>query len=274
MITLVHLSDLHFGRDVDLEQIRVLETLVPEVAPAAVVITGDLTQRARHGELQRAVAFVEALGRTAPTMVIPGNHDVEWWKSPFGIAGERPKYWKYRRYFGDDLAPSLDLPGLSIASVVSSHGVAFGSMTLNLNDMAVKGHVPASEIARGRAHFAARPPGTVKCVALHHNVLRGAISRRMGLARPEAAAHRIAALGADLILCGHDHQEGTGQIASTAVVSTAGTHCSRVRGGRPSAFNVVSIDDRAITVQHVRWDRPSSQFVPADQARFARTPAA
>jgi 3',5'-cyclic AMP phosphodiesterase CpdA len=273
VVRLVHLSDLHFGRDVDLEQVRVLETLVPELVPAAIVVSGDLTQRARHGEFQRAVAFVEALDRTAPTLTVPGNHDVEWWRSPFGIRGERPKYAKYRRYFGENLTPALSLPGVCIATMLSSYGVAFASMTSNLNDLAVKGHLPAGELARVRELFDRESPDTIRCVALHHNVLRGAISGRMGLARPERAATRLVELEIDLILCGHDHQEGTGQVGQAVVVSTAGTHTSRSRGNRPSAFNLIQIDERVITVQHLRWDRPTARFVPSDQARFVRARA-
>jgi 3',5'-cyclic AMP phosphodiesterase CpdA len=269
VITLVHLSDLHFGRDVDLEQIRALEPTIADLAPTAIVITGDLSQRGRHGELQRALVFVETVDRTAPTLTLPGNHDVEWWRSPFGVRGREVLYRKYRRYFGDNVAPSLELPGLCVGAVLTSHGAAFGSMTPNLNDTAVKGHLPAAEVARVATLFEAQPPGTVRCVALHHNVIRGRISRRMGLARPEAAARALAGLGGDLILCGHDHQEGASQIGST-VVSTAGTHTSRTRGGRPSAFNLIEVAERVITIQHLRWDRPAARFVPSDQARFVR----
>ncbi len=271
MLRLVHLSDLHFGRDVDLEQVRVLEARLPELGPQAIVISGDLTQRARHGEFQRAVAFVETLDRSAPTLTVPGNHDVEWWRSPFGILGERPKYEKYRKYFGENLTPSLELPGVCIATMLSSYGVAFGSMTTNLNDMAVRGHLPSSEVGRVKRLFDALSPDTIRCVALHHNVLRGAISGRLGLAHSETAARGLAGLSVDLILCGHDHQEGTGQVGQSVVVSTAGTHTSRSRGNRPSAFNLIEVDDRVITVQHIRWDRPSAQFVPSDQARFVRS---
>ena len=66
-VTLAHLSDLHFGRDVDLNQIEALEAFIPALQPDAIVISGDLSQRARHGELQRALAFVKTLRRAAPT---------------------------------------------------------------------------------------------------------------------------------------------------------------------------------------------------------------
>ncbi|HLB54178.1 MAG TPA: metallophosphoesterase, partial [Gemmatimonadales bacterium] len=270
-VTLAHLSDLHFGRDVDLTQVEALETLIPALAPDAIVIAGDLTQRARHGELQRGLAFAQTLGRVAPTLVIPGNHDVEWWRSPFGILGRARRYRKYRRYFGDDLSPRLEIPGAVIASALTSHGVAFGSMTWNLNDLAVKGHLPASEAARVARYFQAAPPGLARIVVVHHNVLRGAISRRMGMARWGTAQQRLRATGADLILCGHDHQEGAGQVDGTVVVATTSAHTrGRIRGGRPSAFNVVTIDQDSIGVQHLRWEREGRRFVPSDLARFGR----
>ena len=66
--SILHLSDLHFGGRADLRQAVALEGLVPELAPTAVVISGDVSQRARHGEFQRALAFVDACRRAAPTV--------------------------------------------------------------------------------------------------------------------------------------------------------------------------------------------------------------
>ena len=272
-VTLAHVSDLHFGRDADLEQVEALEEMVPSLRPDAIVISGDLTQRARHGEFQRALAFARTLGRGAPTLVLPGNHDVQWWASPFGILGTERKYTKFRRYFGPELSPRLAIPGAVIAGALTSHGVAVGSLTWNLNNLAVMGHLPAAEILKATRYFQAAPPGAVRVLAVHHNVLPGAISRRMGLARWDRAQQRLRASGADLILCGHDHQEGAGQIDGTVVVSTAGTHTGRTRGKRASAFNLVSVTQDSIDIQHMRWDRSQHGFLPADLARFGRLKA-
>jgi 3',5'-cyclic AMP phosphodiesterase CpdA len=273
-VTLAQLSDIHFGRDVDLEQVAVLERLIADLNPDAVVLAGDLTQRARHGELQRALVFAQTLQRIAPVLVIPGNHDVEWWRSPLGILGSNRLYRKYRLYFGDDLAPRLELPGVVIGSALTSHGLSFASMTWNLNDLCVKGHLPRGEAARLTRYFQAAPPETARVVVMHHNVLPGAISHRMGLARWKTAQRRLRATGADLILCGHDHQEAVGQIDGVVVVSTSSAHTQpqahRVRGGRPSAFNLITIDETSIAIQHLRWDAANRQFVPSDQARFGR----
>lgn len=270
-VTLAHLSDIHFGRDVDLEQVAVLERLIADLRPDAVVLAGDLTQRARHGELQRALVFAQTLEKTAPVLVIPGNHDVEWWRSPFGLLGRDPRYRKYRMYFGDDLSPRLELPGVVIGSALTSHGLSLASMTWNLNDLVVKGHLPKSEAGRLTRYFHTAPPQAARVVVMHHNVLRGAISRRMGLARWKSAQRMLRQTGADLVLCGHDHQEGTGQLDGVVVVATSSGHVKgRIRGHRPAAFNLIGIDDTSIAIQHLRWDAGNRHFVPSDHARFGR----
>jgi 3',5'-cyclic AMP phosphodiesterase CpdA len=270
-VSLVHLSDLHFGGHADLVQVEALEALVPTLGANAIVVSGDLTQRARHGELQRALVFVQRLREHSPTLVIPGNHDIEWWKSPLGLRGTRVKYRKYLQYFGD-LRPVLEIPGAIIVGALSSYGVAVGSLTWNLRDVAVKGHLPRSETNRVRALFARAPAEAARVLVIHHNILPGALSRRMGLAWWRSAQRRLVQTGVDLVLCGHDHQEGAGQVDSVAV-STAGTHSFRSRRGRPSVFNVVRIEPFVVHVQHYRWEAAERRFQESDRFSFARRAA-
>jgi 3',5'-cyclic AMP phosphodiesterase CpdA len=270
-VPVVHLGDLHFGRDAELEQIEALEELIPTLNPGVIAVSGDLTQRARHGEFQRALAFIKTLGKTAPVLVVPGNHDVEWWTSPFGILGRDRLLWKYRRYFGNDLAPVLFLPGIVVAGALTAHGVALGSMTWNLNDMAVKGHLASAEADRVRKVFATAPADAAKYLVMHHNVLPGKISRRMGLAHWKRSQRQIVESGADVVLCGHDHQEGAEQLDGRVVVSTASTHTGRTRGRRAAAFNVVRVEPQATEVRHLCWENGSHRFVPASVERFARS---
>lgn len=269
-IRILHLSDVHFGVDAQLDQLEQIEEFVPSLGLTAIAVSGDLTQRARHGEFQAAHALIRRLGRVAPALVVPGNHDVQWWASPFHIFGTRRLFTKYRRWFGENLTPVLELPGLVMAGALSAHGVALGSLTWNLRDLAVKGHLPASETERVAAIFALAPADAARVLVLHHNVLPGKISRRMGLARPDAAQRRLVATGADIVLCGHDHQESAGQVSGSLAISTSSTHTSRTRGRRPSVFNVVRIAPRAVEVHHYAWNAESASFAPSETSTFPR----
>ena len=268
-VSLVHLSDLHFGGLADLPQIEALETFVPTLPAQAIVVSGDLTQRARHGEFQRARVFVQRMGAHAPTLAIPGNHDIEWWMSPFGIRGQRVKYAKYLQYF-PELTPVLEIPGAVIAGALSSYGVAMGSLTWSLRDMAVKGHLPRSETSRVQRVFARAPADAARVLVIHHNILPGALSRRMGLAGWRSAQRRLIATGVDVVFCGHDHQEGAGQVEGGPTISTCGTPSLRSRGGRPSVFNLVQIESSVVHVQHYRWEAAERRFVQSDRFSFAR----
>ena len=92
----------------------------------------------------------------------------------------------------------------------------------------------------------------------------------MGLANWRSAYRRLLTTGADVILCGHDHHEGAGQIEGKLAVSTSGTHSFRTRGGRPSVFNLVKIDDQAVHIQHFRWENTGRRFLTSDVNSFAR----
>jgi 3',5'-cyclic AMP phosphodiesterase CpdA len=269
-VQLLHVSDLHCGGLVDIEQVEALEKMIPDLRPDAVIVSGDVSQRARHGEFQRARAFVRAAAETAPVRVIPGNHDVAWWARPLIPFAKEPLYEKYATYFGNDLTPTLALPGAVIASVLTAHGVGWGSLTWRLRDLAVKGHLPKREAERVRRVFAAAPMDQARVLVVHHNLLRGEISHRIGLARWRQAQRRILATGVDVVLCGHDHQEGAELLGGRVVVSTAGTLCRRSRGGRPSSFNFVTIEPTATQITFFRWDGERARFRASDTYAFAR----
>jgi 3',5'-cyclic AMP phosphodiesterase CpdA len=268
-VTLVHVSDLHLGRDANLAQLAAVERQVPALAPTAIIVSGDLTQRARHGEFVAARRWLDRLAATAPLLAVPGNHDVQWFESPFWILGRERMYVKYRHWINADLTPTLRVPGAVIASALTSHGVCFPSMTPNLNDMAVKGHLPLHEVERVARVFEAVAPGDARVVVLHQNVLRGKISQRMGLSRWKTAQERLAALKPDVILCGHDHEEQAELLGERVVVSTASTLTHRTRGHQPQVFNVVRIGAEAIEVEFWRW--AGAAFVAAETATFGRS---
>ena len=101
MRTLVHLSDLHFGRT-DPALIEPLLASIAAIAPDLVVVSGDLTQRARAAQFAEARAFLDRIAQ--PRIVVPGNHDVPLYRvwerflSPLG---------KYKKHIGSDLEPTF-----------------------------------------------------------------------------------------------------------------------------------------------------------------------
>jgi 3',5'-cyclic AMP phosphodiesterase CpdA len=270
-VQIAHIGDMHFGGLAEIAVVEALERMLPDLRPDAIVIGGDLSQRARHGEFQRGRAFVNLAREIAPVLVIPGNHDVQWWWRPFIPFGKDAVYEKYRSYFGTDLTPTLTIPGGAvIASALTAHGIAWGSLTTRVPDIAVKGHLPKREMQRVQTVFAGAEPGLPRVLVVHHNVLRGEISQRMGLARWRAAQRRIVEAGTDVVLCGHDHQEGAEMLDGRVVVSTAGTLSTRARGELPVSFNFVTIDPAAVQVTFFRWEAAKQRFQPSDTAAFAR----
>ena len=73
MQKIVHISDLHFGTEVN-EIVSHLMDAINNFKPDAVVVSGDLTQRAKKKEYHKAKNFLKKLD--CPTVVIPGNHDI------------------------------------------------------------------------------------------------------------------------------------------------------------------------------------------------------
>jgi 3',5'-cyclic AMP phosphodiesterase CpdA len=162
----------------------------------------------------------------------------------------------------------LEVPGAVIVGTVSAHGLAPYSVTWKPRDLTVKGHLPTGEVERARLVFARADAAACRVIVLHHNVLKGQISNRWGLARPLEAQRALVASGADLVLCGHDHQEAIGQLEGGAVVSTASSHTFMTRGRRPSVFNLIDLDQQSITVRHLRWN--GGGFAPGQVGTFNR----
>ena len=111
MRRLIHLSDLHFGRT-DKQIVAALIRQMHELVPDVVVVSGDLTQRARSWQFEDARHFLDALDR--PTIVVPGNHDV-----PLENLFERffRPFAKYRKYITENLSPTFHDEELAIVGI-------------------------------------------------------------------------------------------------------------------------------------------------------------
>ena len=272
MATIFHASDLHFGRPAVPEQIEAIEQLIQDRRFDVVAISGDVSQRARAGEFLRARAFLRDAERVSKTIVVPGNHDVQWWRSP--ILGEENKiYEKYRTYISAEIEPVLRIPGVTLAGLNTSHGVNRRTLTWNVRDLSIIGIVRKRQIERVRAEFDKSPKGDARVIVMHHNPVKGELSGRHGLKDTRKVLGAFADMGVDLVLCGHDHQEAVHYIEHTrkgTVISTAGTVSSRSRGGRPSSVNVIDITAVEITVNTLVWASGSSTFTPGPSRCFPR----
>ena len=271
--TIFHCSDLHFGHPAVPEQYEAMEALIAERQYTVVAISGDVSQRARSGEFQRARAFIKHAEEFSSVICIPGNHDVQWWKAPFGLGDDSAMLATYRRYIDEDVEPTLHVPGATFAGLNTSHGVTGGSLTWRLKDISIIGVVRREQIDRLRRVFADAPAGNSRIIVMHHNPMKGELSQRHGLKNTARALGAFADLSVDLVLCGHDHQDAIHYIEHTkkgTVISTAGTVSNRMRGGRPSSVNSITITPQRIDVATLVWSNSDRAFVPGPSKCFAR----
>ena len=272
-IDLFHCSDVHFGHPAVPEQYEAIEALLHEKKYDVTAVSGDLTQRARAGEFQRARAFLKHAERVSKVVVVPGNHDVKWWLSPFRLGDDRNLLRRYREYISEDIEPVLRIPGATIVGINTCHGVIHETLTWNLRDLSVIGYVRADQIDRAARAFAEAPPGDARIIVMHHNPVRGELSGRHGLKNTRTVLSAFERLEVDIVCCGHDHQEAVHYIEHTrraTIISTAGTVSNRQRGGRPSSVNTIRISEKEIEVQTLIWSDQQHTFTPGLHKVFPR----
>ena len=272
-VSVFHCSDLHFGHPAVPEQYEAMEAMIAKGTFDVVAISGDVTQRARSGEFQRARAFIRHAEAFATVICIPGNHDVQWWKSPLGIGEDGAILANYRQYVNTEIEPVLRVPGATFAGLNTSHGVTAQTLTWRVRDISIIGIVRRSQIERLRTVFADAPVTDARVIVMHHNPMRGELSQRHGLKNTARVLGAFADLQADVVLCGHDHQDAIHFIEHTrkgTVISTAGTVSNRMRGGRPSSVNSIRITPEQIEVATLVWSQTGLGFVPGPSKCFAR----
>ena len=242
-----------------------------------VVASGDLTQRARRHEFRAARAMLDAFD--APTLVVPGNHDVRaWWHNPVERVWKSSK--RFQRYISRDVTPTFTLdsspprPGLAAFGLNSAHGATIKG-----------GKIRPRHIDEMERFFAEQPRESFRILVLHHHLVRlkalgdHDVSRRAGLAL--AAARRA---HVDLVLCGHLHRSHVEPVelvppserdpdGHTLVIASAGTATSnRGRGDNANVnfYNWVEVGPDAFTVRERRFDAAMSRFVPEQEISFGR----
>jgi 3',5'-cyclic AMP phosphodiesterase CpdA len=272
--TVFHVSDLHFGWPAVPEQIEAIEQIIHDSKFDVVAISGDLSQRARSGEFQRAAVFIRDAKKVSRVITIPGNHDVKWWRAPLGFGKKSKVYENYRRFIDRNLEPVLHVPGATFVGINTAHGVTRRTLTWNLRDISIIGDIHKRQLDQAAAIFAKAPRRDARVIVMHHNPVQGELSQRHGLKNTQKILGAFAEMGTDLVCCGHDHQESVHYIEHTrkgTVISTAGTVSNRSRGGRPSSVNVISIGLETIEVTTHVWSKELRTFAKGPHKCFKRS---
>lgn len=227
-----------------------LEALAHEQRPDVLVLSGDITQRAKPVQFQEAKAFCERLG--IPRMVaLPGNHDISLFNPWHRLV---TPYARYLRAFGPELEPVMELPWLQLTAVNTTRWWRHKN-----------GELSVQQVARVTRRLRQASPAQLRVVVVHqpvyvlrtedeHDRLRGW----------EPALRAWTAAGADVVMGGHIHLPYVCELASCVpglarrlwCVQAGTALSSRVRREAPNSVNLLHCDSSVtpLQCQLERWD--------------------
>lgn len=261
MRTVVHLSDLHFGR-IDAALLEPLRERVTSLRPDVVVVSGDLTQRARSAQFKEARAYLDTL--PSPQIVVPGNHDIPL----YNVAARfiTPLV-KYRRHITPDLAPEFVDDEIAVLGLNTARSLTFKD-----------GRVNREQIGRLHARFDGLDRRLTRIVVTHHPFdLPEHFDSDDLVDRAPMAMQAFSQCGVDLLLAGHLHSSHAGNSAQrhkidgyAALVVQAGTATSTRGRGESNSFNVIRVEPQQLTVERYSWDDSSRAFELVSMEVFRR----
>jgi len=262
MRTLVHLSDLHFGR-IDYALLKPLVTQLEQISPDLIAVSGDLTQRAREREFREARAFLDSL--PFPQIVVPGNHDVPLHNVYARFA--QPLH-LFQRHITANLDPYYEDLEMAVAGVNTARGLTFKNGRINLR-----------QVERLIEWLRSRSGALIRIVVTHHPFdLPQDYGNTHLVGRARMAMERLATSGADVFLAGHMHLSYSGRTAArykiqgyAALVIQAGTATSTRGRGEFNSFNVLRVDRPHITVERYSWQRSTGHFAISGTDSFVHT---
>jgi len=240
MPRLIHLSDLHFGRDRP-ELAPQLLAAVTRLAPDLALVSGDLTQRARPGQFRAARAFLDRL--PCPWLAVPGNHD-----TPLDNMAMRVllPWRRYRRHIGAELAPGAALPGVTIVSANTATPLRWQG-----------GRIWPWTVARLVRALSAAPEGAIRVLMVHHPFHQPPGTGKAPMQGAKPALDRLARAGVDLVVSGHLHSWSAAPFVTRdrehgLIELGAGTGLSDRLRGQENDFNQIDLGpDRIGITRHV-----------------------
>ena len=227
MSVLLQISDTHFGTEQP-QVVEALLTLAAQQRPDVVVLSGDITQRARPFQFRAAKAFVDRLA--APVLAIPGNHDI----ALFDLWSRLTKpYASYAKAFGAELEPVYTSQELLVIGVNTTRAWRHKN-----------GEVSTAQIDRVARLLNTAHPTQLRVVVVHQPLAVTEARDRPNLLRGHGEAVRAwAAAGADLLMGGHIHLPYTLALHGLArrlwAVQAGTAVSSRIRLGVPNSVNIL-----------------------------------
>lgn len=271
---ILHASDLHFGKPHRPAVSEAILRFVAEQTPDAVVISGDLTQRAKAGEYRAARRFLKRLA-PIPVVVTAGNHDI-----PLYRVWERvfAPYRNYRRYIQNRLDSILDL------GCGGADGTG-GTRLVALNSSAPLSAIVNGRLRRGQLDFAATAfaqagPGALRVLVIHHNLVAPEAGDSIPTLPGASAVLDLAEeWGVDLILSGHIHQSwlgcgnapaGRGEGVPVIVAGTASSTRGRGRERGRNSLNLIRAVESSLEARVYLYSEDSGRFIPTEGRRYPR----
>lgn len=241
--SVLHLSDLHFGRvkHETLQSLKEFITHRPEKLDL-IILTGDLTQRAKKEQFLEAREFIESL--PCPVFVVPGNHDVPLYNVFHRFFNP---YKKFRKYMGNCTKTYYEDDRVAIV----------GLWTVN-NWKIAEGRLSSRQVKEACEKFKKVKPGKVKILAFHHPVLTSKKSSQKNL------IEKVLEMKPDIMMWGHDHRSHADYFDHEKkmfpLLIAAGTTISSRTRDESNSFNWIGFYDGKIQVRNYSFNDESGQF--------------
>ena len=265
LVRIAHLSDPHFGQlnpGADVAMLRFLHQMKPDM----VLISGDITQRARRSQFIAAKAFMDKLAPIL-TFAIPGNHDIPLENLPLRFTAP---YHGYHKYFQTRREAQFMFGDVSVTGLNSTSRWRHVQGALTLERI----RLPLERSSK---------ESRIRVVSIHHPMdCAKHVDEKNLIKNRDEVAHLLAETRTDLILSGHIHDPYVELsshrypgVARSMIISVAGTCLSsRTRAGAPNSFNWIEIASGSHdTIQLTRMDlAKDGDFRPVEKKpdRFLR----
>jgi 3',5'-cyclic AMP phosphodiesterase CpdA len=268
-LRIMQISDLHFGPPFVPEVAEAALASCIRLSPDVLVVSGDLTQRARREQFEAARDYL-ARFPSIPRMVIPGNHDVPLYNVARRL---RDPHRNYREIISPELNTVLRVPGAVLVGLDST--------------------APRTAISNGRIHnwqlefcagaFAQSPPDATRIVVAHHHFAPAPDTLNDArMPKSQRAMNTFNELGVELIMGGHLHRAYIGNSLDFypgehrergIIIAQSGTTTSRRGRGREAeknTFNLIELCDGTIKITHYLYFDGEHGFVANSQHLFRR----